>query len=74
MINYVYYDKPLMFIRATIQEKLFSHHWVVNDEDSDKLIVSLPSSDKGAVAPLALPWCHPCSEVELFLRYLKYFN
>ena len=30
MINDVYHDKPLMFIRATFREKLVSHHQAVN--------------------------------------------
>ena len=30
MINAAYYDKPLILIRATFREKLFSHHQAVN--------------------------------------------
>ena len=34
MINDVYYNKPLIFIGATLREKLVSHHQAVNEADS----------------------------------------
>ena len=33
MINAVYHDKPLIFIRATFREKLLSYHQAVNEVD-----------------------------------------
>ena len=35
MINAVYHDKPSIFIGATLQEKLVSHHRAVNEADSN---------------------------------------
>ena len=33
MINAVYHDKPLIFIRAMFREKLISHHQAVSEPD-----------------------------------------
>ena len=38
IINAVYHDKPLMFIGATFQEKLVSHHRTVNEAASCLLV------------------------------------
>ena len=34
MINAAYYDKTLIFIKATFREKLVSYHQAINEADS----------------------------------------
>ena len=41
MIHAVYHDESLMFIGATFQEKLVSHHQAVNEADCCLLMLAL---------------------------------